>query len=172
MAEHLLDHGQRYALVQDDGDTVRAMCTHQHGCQAVDTVRALWDLIEARDWPGVRALLSDDLVIEMPATGERFVSADAFVTFNATYPEGWTIQVQRVVCGGPATTPTGAVADLVISELQVPQEGVGLFAAAQFAWVCDARIVAAREFWVTCAGEEPPLWRAHLTERYDGRLAP
>jgi SAM-dependent methyltransferase len=25
---------------------------------------------------------------------------------------------------------------------------------------------------VTCGGEEPPSWRAHLTERYDGRLAP
>jgi hypothetical protein len=47
-----------------------------------------------------------------------------------------------------------------------------VFAVAQFAWVRDARVVAAREFWVTCAGEEPPSWRANLTERYDGRLAP
>jgi hypothetical protein len=94
------------------------------------------------------------------------------VAFNAAYPEGWTIQVQRVVCGGRSTAPSGDVAELVISEVQVPQESAGLFGVAQFAWVCAARIVAAREFWVTCGGEVRPSWRAHLTERYDGRLAP
>jgi ketosteroid isomerase-like protein len=148
------------------------MSTSHPDRQAADTVRALWDLFEARDWPGVRALLSDDLVVELPATGERFTSADAFVAFNATYSEGWSIQVQRVVCGGASTAPSGHAADLVISEVQVPQEGVAVFAVAQFAWVRDARIVAAREFWVTCGAEEPPSWRAHLAERYDGRLAP
>jgi hypothetical protein len=115
--------------------------------------------------------MSDDLLVELPATGERFVGADAFMAFNATYPGGWTIQVQRVVCGGPSTAPSGDAADLIISEVQVPQDGVGLFAVAQFAWVCDARIVSAREFWVTCGGEEPPSWRSHLTQRYDGRLS-
>jgi ketosteroid isomerase-like protein len=141
-------------------------------CPAVGTVRALWDRFEARDWAGARALLSDDLIVELPATGERFTAADAFVEFNATYPEGWTIQVQRVVCGGASTTPSGEPADLVISEVQVPQESVGVFAVAQFAWVCDAKVVAAREFWVTCGAEEPPSWRGHLTERYDGTLGP
>jgi ketosteroid isomerase-like protein len=147
------------------------MSPSHRDCRAVDTVLALWNLFEARDWPGVRALLSDDLVVELPATGERFTGADDFVAFNATYPEGWTIQVQRVVCGGASTAPNGGVAELVISEVQVPQDGVGVFAVAQFAWVRDARIVAAREFWVTCGAEEPPSWRAHLAERYDGRLA-
>ena len=141
-------------------------------CPAADTVTALWDLFEARDWLGARALLSDDLVVEMPATGERYTSADAFVTFNATFPEGWTIQIQRVVCAGPSPAPGGDLAELVVSEVQVPQEGVGVFAVAQLAWVRDATIVAAREFWVTCGGQEPPSWRAHLTERYDGRLSP
>jgi ketosteroid isomerase-like protein len=141
-------------------------------CPAVDTVRALWDRIEARDWARARTLLADNLIVELPATGERFTSADAFVAFNATYPEGWTIQVQRVVCGGPSTAPGDDAADLVISEVQVPQESVGVFAVAQFAWVRDARVVAAREFWVTCGAEEPPSWRAPLTERYDGTLGP
>jgi ketosteroid isomerase-like protein len=152
--------------------TVRRMPTPHPDCQAADTVRALWNLFEARDWRGARALLSDDLLVELPATGERFTSADAFVAFNATYPEGWAIQLQRVVCGGASTTPSGDAADLVISEVQVPQGGVGVFAVAQFAWVRDGQIVAAREFWVTCGAEEPPSWRARLAERYDGRLAP
>jgi hypothetical protein len=36
-----------------------------HGdCQAADTVRALWNFIEARDWADARALLADDLIVE------------------------------------------------------------------------------------------------------------
>lgn len=124
-----------------------------------------------RDWAKVRALLSADLVVELPATGERFTTAAAFLEFNATYPDGWRIQVQRVLCGGPSTAPNGEPADLVVSEIQVPHEGVGVFAVAQFAWVVGTRIVAARELWVTCAGEQPPHWRAHLVERYDGLLS-
>lgn len=133
-------------------------------------VRRFWERMQARDWTGVRELLAEDLVVELPATGERFTNADAFVEFNATYPDGWTIQVQRVVCGGPSPAPDGDPAELVVSEVQVPQEGVGVFAVAQFAWVRGTRIVAARELWVTCAGEEPPAWRAHLVQRYDGLL--
>jgi ketosteroid isomerase-like protein len=148
------------------------MTTQHSNCPAVGVVRALWDLFEARDWLAARALLSDELVAELPATGERFTTADAFIAFNATYPEGWTIQVQRVVCGGSSIAPSGDGADLVVSEVQVPQENVAVFAVAQFAWVRDDRIVAVREFWVTCGGEEPPSWRARLTERYDGSLAP
>src|SRR5262245_7674177 len=134
------------------------MSTPRHSRQPVDTVRELWDRFQARDWPGARALLADDLIVELPATGERFTSADTFVEFNATYPEGWAIQVQRVVSGGPALTPGGDEADLVVSEAQVPQEHVGVFAVVQLAWVRDSRIVAAREFWVVCGGEEPPAW--------------
>ena len=140
-------------------------------CPAVDTVRRFWELLEARDWTSARALLGEGLVVDLPATGERFTSSDAFLEFNATYPDGWTIQVQRVVCGGPSVTPSGEAAHLVVSEVQVPQEGAGVFAVAQFAWVRRTQMVAAREFWVTCAGEQPPPWRAHLTERYDGLLA-
>jgi ketosteroid isomerase-like protein len=137
---------------------------------AVDTVRRFWELLEARDWTGARALLREGLVVDLPATGERFTSAEAFLEFNAAYPEGWRIEVQRVVDSGPSITPSGEAADLVVSEVQVPQEGVGVFAVAQFAWVRGTQIVAAREYWVTCAGDQPPPWRAHLTERYDGQL--
>lgn len=138
---------------------------------AVDVVRALWARMEARDWPSVRALLGDGLVVELPATGERFRSADAYVTFNARYPDGWTLQVQRVVAAGPSTDLDGEAADLVVSEVQVPQADVGVFAVVQLAWVRGGRVVSAREFWITCGGEEAPAWRANLVERYDGRLA-
>jgi len=35
--------------------------------------------------------------------------------------------------------------------------------------VRDARITAGREYWVTCAGEEPPPWRTRYATRWSGR---
>jgi ketosteroid isomerase-like protein len=132
-------------------------------------VSTIWDCFEARNWAAARALMADDLVVELPATGERFRSADAYVAFNAEYPEGWTLQVHRVVSAGRSAALDGGEAELVVSEVQVPHDGVGLFAVAQLAWVRDGLLVSAREFWVTC-GEDAPAWRAALVERYDGRL--
>jgi ketosteroid isomerase-like protein len=129
----------------------------------------VWDRFEARDWKAARAVMAADLVVELPATGERFLTADAYIAFNAEYPEGWTLQVQRVAAAGASTGLDGKGAELVVSEVQVPHEGVGLFAVVQLAWVRDGLVVSAREFWVTC-GEEAPAWRASLVERYDGSL--
>ena len=131
---------------------------------AVDVVGTVWGRFEARDWTAARAVLADDLVVELPATGERFTSADAFIEFNSRYPEGWTLQVQRVVSAGRSTALDGGDAELVVSEVQVPHEGVGLFAVVQLARVRDALVVSAREFWVT-RGDEAPAWRASLVER-------
>lgn len=132
-------------------------------------MRTIWDRFEARDWASARALMADDLVVELPATGERFRTADAYIAFNAEYPEGWTLDVHRVVSAGTSTALDGSEAELVVSEVQVPHDGAGLFAVAQLAWVRDGVLVSAREFWVTC-GEDAPAWRAALVERYDGRL--
>lgn len=44
------------------------------------------DLLERRDWPGLAALLADDVVYEMPQTRERIYGKDAFLRFNIEYP--------------------------------------------------------------------------------------
>src|SRR6476619_6566456 len=87
---------------------------------AVAVVDGVWRHLEARDWPAARALLADDLVVELPATGERFTSADAFIAFNSHYPDGWSLEVQRVVPGGRSAALDGGEAELVVSEVQVP----------------------------------------------------
>ncbi len=129
--------------------------------RADEIVTLFWERIQARDWGGVHALLAPDVVLEYPATGERFEGADTVVAINRQYPEGWSIHVQRVVAG-----PDG---DTVVSEVEVPQDGVGIFAAASFWQVRDGVITAGREYWVMCGGEEPPAWRAAFATRWSGR---
>ncbi|UOQ88559.1 nuclear transport factor 2 family protein [Agromyces endophyticus] len=119
-----------------------------------DVIEALWTRMQARDWGGVRALLADDLVVEWFASLERIVGADDFVAVNAEYPEGWSIRILSVVADG----------EHVVSEVEVPQEGVGVFRAASFWTVRDGRIVEGREYWTTRGGDPAPGWRRHLVE--------
>ena len=118
--------------------------------EPADVVAQLWARIEHRDWPAVRTLLDDRLVVRWPVTGETFTGPDAFVAVQSEYPEGWSIRVLRIVAQGPQ----------VVAEVEVPQAGVGIFRTASFAEVTDGRIVALTEYWVTVDSETPPAWRA------------
>ncbi len=129
--------------------------------RADEVVTLFWQRMQARDWSGVHALLAPGVVLEYPATGERFEGADAVVAINREYPEGWSIDLLRVVAGPDAAA--------VVSEVQVAQDGVGTFAAASFWQVDDGVITAGREYWVMCAGEEPPTWRDRYATRWSGR---
>ncbi|MFJ1538618.1 nuclear transport factor 2 family protein [Micromonospora chalcea] len=113
-------------------------------------VRALWDRMQARDWTGVGELLADDVVVEWPASAERIVGRDNYVKINAEYPEGWSIRVLRVVASD----------DTVVSEVEVPHEGMGVHRVASFWTVRDGRIIDGREYW-TALGQDPsPQWRS------------
>jgi ketosteroid isomerase-like protein len=127
-----------------------------------EVVREFLTRMQARDWEGAHGLLAPDVVVEWPATGERFAGADAVVAVNRDYPEGWSIDVVGVVEATDGRT--------VLSEIEVPQEDVGVFAAASVWDVTGGVIVRGREYWVQCGGEEPPAWRANYAGRYTGRL--
>jgi len=129
---------------------------------AAAVVRSYWERMQARDWQAVHDLLAPDVVLEWPATGERFVGADAVVAVNRDYPEGWSIDVVSVT--------SGTAGERTVSEVEVTQEGVGVFAAASFWDVRDGLIRRGREYWVQCGGEQPPSWRAGYATRYSGRL--
>ena len=123
--------------------------------EPAELIRTFWGRIEARDWPGVAALLADDLVVEWPVSAERIVGPANFVRVNAEYPEGWSIRVQRIVAEG----------DTVVSEVEVPHTELGLFAAMSVWTVRDGRIVRGREYWTSVGSETPPGWREPFTER-------
>jgi hypothetical protein len=110
--------------------------------------------LEARDWPGVAALLDADVVYEMPQTRERIRGRDAFLRFNTEYPGDWHLAVRRVVADGRFAalwldTRVGDERQDACVWLEVG--GTGLV----------TRVV---DYWPD--SYEPPAGREHLAERY------
>ncbi len=122
--------------------------------EPLQVVEALWNRIQARDWEGVAELVEEDVVVEWPATGERMVGSGNYVAVNSEYPEGWAIRVLRIVAAG----------DEVVSEVEVPHEGVGVFRAASFWTVREGRIVRGTEYWTALGADPRPQWRAAFVE--------
>ena len=60
--------------------------------------RRFLDTLEARDWDAWEALLSSDVVYEMPQTGERISGRAAYRQFNVAYPGEWHL-IPKVVIG-------------------------------------------------------------------------
>lgn len=118
-------------------------------------IEALWQRISDRDWAGVGVLFADGAVIEWPVSGERIVGRANFVAVNSEYPEGWSIRVLRLVAQG----------EEVVSEVEVPHAGLGVFRAASFWTVRDGEITHAREYWTSVGADPSPLWRARYVER-------
>lgn len=52
--------------------------------------------IDRRDWPALRALLSDDCRVELVHTG-RVMGADEWVRFNEDYPGRWSFVAEDIV---------------------------------------------------------------------------
>jgi ketosteroid isomerase-like protein len=120
-----------------------------------EIVRELWDRMEARDWPGLGALLADDVVVEWPVSGERIVGRANYVQVNAEYPEGWSIRVLRIVADG----------DAVVSEVEVPHDTMGVHRVVSLWTVRDGLIAAGREYWTESGSDPSPEWRARYVER-------
>jgi ketosteroid isomerase-like protein len=118
-----------------------------------DVVRALFERMEARDWDGARAALADDAVVDWPHSGERFPDADSFIAVQRVYPEGWNIEIVRLVEDPP----------VVVAEVRVPHGGEVFYCVGLYEVPGD-RIVRGTEYWVTAGGEEPPEWRSEFTE--------
>jgi ketosteroid isomerase-like protein len=117
-------------------------------------VRRLFELFQARRWDDAAALLHPGLVVDWPATGERFVGPERFIGMNRAYPEGWTIVVDRVL----------AVGSEVASEVTVTHDGE-TFVDAAFWTVEDGLVRRGVEYWVHVGADVPPPWRARWAER-------
>jgi len=119
-----------------------------------EVVRALWDRIQARDWAGVADLVAEDAVIEWPVSAERIPGRDNYVAVNREYPEGWSINVLRVVAEG----------DQVVSEVEVPHAEFGTFRVASFWTVIRGKIVRGTEYWTSVGADKAPQWRSAYVE--------
>ena len=110
--------------------------------------------LEARDWPGVVALLDETVVYDMPQTRELIRGRDAFLRFNTDYPGDWHLTIRRVV------------ADDRFAALWLDTR-VGDEHQDACVWLdlgADGLITRVTDYWPE--PYEPPAGREHLTERY------
>jgi ketosteroid isomerase-like protein len=119
-----------------------------------EIVAELWRRVQARDWDGVGELLADDYVLDWPHEGVRIRGRANFVEFNRSYPEGWSIEVLRIVAEG----------DTAVSEVRVPHPTVGPYYALTFFEIESGRLARGREYWVEERYEEPGPERARWFE--------
>jgi ketosteroid isomerase-like protein len=118
-------------------------------------VAELWRQIEARNWDGVGDLLAEDFVMEWPHSRERIRGRHNFVELNRNFPEGWSIEVLRIV----------GEEKLAVSEIRVPHPELGVHYAVSFFAVEDGRLARAREYWVEEGHQtEPPSDRSQWVE--------
>jgi ketosteroid isomerase-like protein len=120
---------------------------------SAEPVRRLWERLEARDWDAVAAQIHPDAVVDWPNTGERMRGRENYLAVQREYPEGWHIEVLRVVDGG----------DVVVSEIRVDQAGKRFFAVSLFE-LSGGQIVRAVEYWSDGEPAPAPEWRAPWTE--------
>ena len=59
--------------------------------------RAFVTTLDARDWDAWSALMSPDVVYEVPQTRERIRGRDAYLEFNATFPGDWSLTPKVVI---------------------------------------------------------------------------
>ena len=120
-----------------------------------EIVAELWRRIQARASDSVRGvLLAEDFVLEWPNTRVRIRGRTNFVGFNRSYPEGWSIEVLRIIASG----------NVAVSEVRVPHPTVGPYYALSFLEVADGKLLRGREYWVEERYEEPAADRARWFE--------
>jgi hypothetical protein len=117
-------------------------------------IERYWATAGARDWSAYGALLSDDIVYEVPQTRERIVGRDAYLQFNKEYPGDWHIQIDRAVGEG-----SHGASWITFSLDGKPQPGITFFELDD-----TGRIQHIVDFWPE--PYDPPPGRGHLVERY------
>jgi hypothetical protein len=105
----------------------------------------------AREWDAFGEVLAEDVVYEMPQTGERIAGRERYLAFNREYPGDWRLDVTRLIVDG--SSAAASMNFTVGDELMV-----GLV----FLEVRDGLVCKVTDFW-----PEPyvaPPGREHLTE--------
>lgn len=106
--------------------------------------------LDNRDWPRLASLLADDVVYEMPQTGERIHGRDRVLQFNQEYPGDWQMTAHRIT----ADTHHAAL----WLHVRVGEETTH---ACVWLDTTTGHITRITDFWPE--PYEPPTGREHLT---------
>ncbi|MHA7281470.1 nuclear transport factor 2 family protein [Arthrobacter sp. TMS2-4] len=117
--------------------------------ESTEVVRRYWSSVWSRNWTAVGQTLAEDVTVFWPVTREIIRGRDNVVAVNSEHPNGWSIDVLEVYDAG----------DVVVSEVQVPQEDVGIFRVVSIWTVSDGLITSGREYWTLYGGEQGADWR-------------
>jgi ketosteroid isomerase-like protein len=125
---------------------------------AEQCVREFWRIMASNDFSAVKALLSDEFVLDWPQSNERIRGADNFVRMNAEYPAygRWRFDVMRLI-----TAARGDHAGEVVTQVAIT-DGQQSALAISFFQVSGGKISQIVEFWPE--SYPAPANRAHLTE--------
>jgi ketosteroid isomerase-like protein len=118
-----------------------------------DIVERFITSLDARDWDAWAALLSPDVVYEIPQTRERIRGRDRYLRFNQEFPGDWQLRSKLVIADD-----THAV---VWFEWQLAGTTDDAMAFFEFT---DGLITRVTDFWPE--PYEPPPGREHLVERW------
>lgn len=88
-------------------------------------VRRFWSTANAANWDAFAALLSPDLVYEVPQTRERISGREGLVEFFRTWPGAWWAEVVKTVADAHSAvtvinfvTPTEQMTGITFFELR------------------------------------------------------
>ena len=119
-----------------------------------ELVRRFIAALEARDWEAWAALLSPDVVYEIPQSRERIVGRQRYLEFNKAYPGDWHLQPKVVI----ADDTHGVVwFDWTVGA----DEGADAMA---FFELTDGLITRVTDFWPE--SYDPPDHRPAFVERW------
>jgi len=111
-----------------------------------DLVRAYGDLVDAREWEAVGAVLAPDVVMEWPAANERLVGAGNLTAAHRDDPDDRTITVRSIVAAG----------EQVASDVEEILDNGESFRVLTFWTVRHHRIVSGTEFRTAVGQTSPP----------------
>lgn len=124
---------------------------------SAETTRALVfafaEALEHRDWDAFTAVLSPDVVYELPQTRERIRGRERYVQFNTEYPGDWHVEPQLVI----GDDHDGCLL------FRWTLDDQSMLAVALFEIDGD-RIVKVTDLWPE--PYDPPAGREHLVERW------
>ena len=114
-------------------------------------VRLYFETMSEREWDDFGALLTEDVVYELPQTGERITGREKYLAFNREYPGDWRSTVTRLIADGATAA---ASMNFTVGD----QELVGLV----YLELRGELIARITDFWPEPYA--PPAGREHLVE--------